>query len=531
VAASSAAWRLRALGALSGVVYFLAFPTYSLGPLAWVAFIPLFAALRRAPRRREALWIGAAAGMAISVGGYFWIADTAHRFWQVPWPLAILLLGIFGTFAELHVPVFAGLLWTLRRRFPSLPAAGAAALFAVCELYVPRIFPDKLAHPTLDLGTFAYAAALVGTHGLSFTIAWTAAALEAAWATRRDAAHRRHLVELGLAAVAVLALAAWGARQRAALTAAPAAKTLEILLVQSNVGDPEELAKTLGNVTQAIDSTVSTYIGLTAQALARGRADLVVWPETAVPAIPRPRVVARVQSLVAAYGVPIVFGAYDAERVAGKRLKMYNAAFHMTANGELTARYYKHKLLLFGEYVPLSDRFPALLDLLPTPGEFTPGPGPGVFRIAGVAFTPLICYELLFPSVVRGALDAGGEVVLNLTNDYWFGRHLEPEQHLALCRMCAMETGRPIVRATNTGITALVDARGEVVARTGIWTQETLRARLAVPAMRWTPYARWGETALAVLVAAALLAVGVMWRLVPRREPPWPPEPSSKEPH
>jgi apolipoprotein N-acyltransferase len=313
-------------------------------------------------------------------------------------------------------------------------------------------------------------------------------------------------------------LTVWGARQRAALSSAPAAHTLDIVLVQSNIGDPEELATRLGNVTQAIDSTLATYVGLSVGALAQGHADLVVWPETAMPSIPRPRVMARVQSLAGAYGVPVIFGAYDSERLEGNRWKLFNAALHMQPNGQVAGRYYKHKLLLFGEYVPLSDRFPFLLHLLPTPGEFSPGPGPGVFRVGGVAFTPLICYELLFPRVVRGALRAGGEVILNLTNDYWFGRHLEPEQHLALCRMCSLETGRPIVRATNTGISALVDASGKVVARAGVWTQEALRVRLEVPAMRWTPYARSGEAATAALVVVAALAAALVWKLVPARD-------------
>ena len=146
----------------------------------------------------------------------------------------------------------------------------------------------------------------------------------------------------------------------------------------------------------------------------------------------------------------LVFGGYDSERLPANRWRLYNAAFYMAPSGALVERYYKHKLLLFGEYVPLSDRFPALLDLLPTPGEFTPGPGPGIFTIGGVRMAPLICYELLFPRVVRASLRAGGQVLVNLTNDYWFGKHLEPLQHLELARMCAIETCRPIVCAVAT---------------------------------------------------------------------------------
>lgn len=282
--------------------------------------------------------------------------------------------------------------------------------------------------------------------------------------------------------------------------------------MQPNIGDPEEIANQRRSVTQAIDSTLSAYTGMTRAAIGSGPApDLVVWPETAVPSVPRPRTLEPLEKLVRDAGTELVFGAYDIERVTDELRRTYNAAFHMDRTGQLGGRYAKNKLLLFGEYVPLSDRFPQLLDLLPAPGEFTPGPGPVVFTVHGVALTPLICYELLFPDVVRRALRAGGTTIVNMTNDYWFGRGLEPEQHLALSRMCAFETGRPIIRATNTGISAVIDANGALRARTAVWTAGVIRDRVPVPPMRWTPFTRWGDAATAAVVAVGW-ALGALAR-------------------
>jgi apolipoprotein N-acyltransferase len=235
--------------------------------------------------------------------------------------------------------------------------------------------------------------------------------------------------------------------------------------------------------------------------------------------VPRPRVLADVQAVAETGRVPIVFGAYDTERTALNRWKLFNAAFLMLPNGELRDRYYKHRLLIFGEYVPLSDRFPRLLDILPTPGQFTPGPGPRIFRVGEVALTPLICYELLFPDVVRGACAAGGEVIVNLTNDYWFGRHLEPYQHLALSRMCALEVARPIVRATNTGVSAIIDHRGRLLQKSGVWTQDVVRGSVPVMGALTTPFARFGAWGTWALAATALVIASVAWALTRDRRP------------
>ena len=524
---SSSAWRVRLLAIAAGAFYFLSFPPYDLHPLGWVALVPLVIAIRRSESGRRAFLAGATTAMVTVLGGYFWIADTAHRFWQAPWPFAILLLLIYGTFAQIHFTVFAWLSWRSRRVFDRAPALCYATLFTACEIVVPRIFPDKLGHTQIDSGALAFASALVGTHGLTFAVAWVAASA----AVLLDGAgrERRRLVELGLALAAVAGLGLGGARQESTFAASPIARTLDVAIVQSNLGDPEALATDLGSVTQAIDSTIAMYLGLTYRSVAGRHVDFVVWPETALPSMPRPRVLAPLQVMVGSLGTPLLFGGYDSERLSGSRWRLYNAAFHMAPNGDLVDRYYKHKLLLFGEYVPFSERFPVLIDLLPTPGEFTPGPGPEVFDVGGVPLSPLICYELLFPRVVRASLRAGGQVLVNFTNDYWFGRHMEPLQHLQLTRMCAIETGRPIVRATNTGISALIDHRGQVIAQSGLWTQEVLFGRLPVPEPMWTPYARWGERVTAALAGVCWLVVGLMWAVLrPRRRAPATGEPPAE---
>ena len=509
------AWRPYLFAALAGALYILSFPPYGLAWLGWLALAPLVWALRHCESRRHAFLAGGAMALVACAGGFFWIAGTAHRFWNVPWVAAALLLGLFGTFGEIGFTLFAGAVHLLRRPLSRAPAAAWAALFVVVERGVPKIFPDALGNSAVDVPALPFAAALVGVHGLSFLMAWMGVSLGRCFGVER-LSRRKRGVEALLCVATTLALCVYGSRREAALRAADSTThKLDVALVQSNLGDPEALAETLGSVTLAIDSTVSTYMGLTRRAL-RGRpADLVVWPETAVPEIPRPHQMARLRVLVEEVGSPLLFGAYDMQEFAPKRHRIFNGAFYMTRAGEIRGRYHKRHLIILGEYVPYSERFPFLLELLPDPGEFTAGPGPEVFHEEGYAFTPLICYELLFPDYVRDCLHAGGEVLVNLTNDYWFGTSGEPEQHLALCRMRAFETGRPIARATNTGISALIDARGRVIARSGVWKQEVLRGTLPVPPMSWTPYARWGDWTTALAMALACAAVALAWKLLP----------------
>jgi apolipoprotein N-acyltransferase len=187
--------------------------------------------------------------------------------------------------------------------------------------------------------------------------------------------------------------------------------------------------------------------------------------------------------------------------------------------GILRERYYKHNLLPLGEHVPFSEEFPFLLDWIPDAGEFSPGPGAQALQLDGLRLTPLICYEILFPRYVREGLHLGGDVLLNLTNDYWFGRYAEPEQHLSLARMRAFETGRPILRATNTGYSALIAADGSIVTRSGLWQREILRGTLEIPEARSTPYLRAGEWMVVLLALVAWGLAAIQWRLVRRDRP------------
>jgi apolipoprotein N-acyltransferase len=371
----------------------------------------------------------------------------------------------------------------------------------------------------------ASASALVGQFGLGFAIAWVSvAAVEAVLHRRRSAPQRRaRILELVVAVVVVACLATYGGWRQSRHVAVK--RSLDVLLLQTNIGDPINLVNQ-SNQDAVLDSLTTLYVEWTRQGLDGTPADLIVWPETAFPASPRHGAIYAVQRLAIEAGSPVVFGGYDFQRDATNRWQIYNTLYWIDRQGTVRDRYHKHMLIPIGESIPFERQWPWLRSLVPNAGEFTPGPGPGVMDVDGLWMAPLICYELIFPHYVRRSLQLGGEVLLNVSNDYWFGRTVEPQQHLALARMRAYESGRPIIRCTNTGISALIDSRGQVTQHTGIWRQEILRGTLDVPEKEWTPYSRWGEWMLLAFLVLACVGTGVLFHVLSRSSPSHPTGPA-----
>ena len=191
----------------------------------------------------------------------------------------------------------------------------------------------------------------------------------------------------------------------------------------------------------------------------------------------------------------------------GEDGRLYNTAFLLGTDGQIHGRYDKRHLVPFGEYVPLQQVFFFLDKLVVGIGDFGRGRRATVFSLDGVRFSVMICYEAIFPGEVREFGRDGAEFLVNITNDAWFGRSGAPSQHLAMAAMRAVENGMYLVRAANTGISAVVAPTGEILAETGIFTEATLLGTIH-PRLRETPYTRYGDM-LAWVCLTFLVAYGV----------------------
>lgn len=453
------------LAALSGALYVAAFPGYGLWPLALVAFVPLVRAAKGVTIRR-ALLLGSVSGFVSHLGGYYWIAHMMKQFAGAPMPLAIFgfLVVAAGQGASFGVGVaIAG--W-LQKRLSWPFAATLAVGLAVMDFAYPLVFPSYVANVTFGATWLMQTADLWGVVGLSALLGAFNGALADLWISRREGRPlpRRTLAITG--AVSLLSVLYGAVRTHQVDAEAAAAEKLKVGLVQVNVGGFENLQGQL----------MDHYREATRALHERG-AGLVVWPEGALRPIVDVGVDIR-ERVLGGLSQPLLFGGTRVARDASGKRVPYNSAFLADASGRITASYDKTVLLVFGEYIPLGDTFPQVYEALPMASHWGRGTRTDPLVLGDWRLGTYICYEDILPRFVNGIMQPTGgrrpDVMVNVTNDSWYGDTVQPMEHLALAAFRTVEHRRALVRSTNTGISAIVDPAGRLVARTQQYKAETL---------------------------------------------------------
>ena len=425
----------------------------------------------------QAAWMGWFAGAGYFGAALFWIVspfmvDAARDGWMAPFALVLMAFGL-ALFWALACGV------ALRAGSPLLALVTALSAAELARGYVLTGFPWALiGHVWIDTPP-VQVAALIGPGGLTL-LTLTVAALAAG----------RHLVPAG----AVIA-AMWGFGLWQLAKSPPTAPDVTLRLVQPNAAQDAKWDP---------DHAQMFFDRLMTATAAPGEVDLVIWPETALPylIVYNPELPAMIGG--AARGASVVVGLQRVEGVRG-----WNSLQILDPKGDVLASYDKHHLVPFGEYIPLGDmayeRFGLQAFAAQTGNAYTAGPGPRVLDLGRLGrVLPLICYEAVFPQDLRTAIRP--DWLLQITNDAWFGTLTGPFQHAAQARLRAVEQGLPLVRVANTGVTQLVDARGRITAALPFGTDGFLDAALPGP-LPPTPYSRFGETPLLVLLGACLVAI------------------------
>ncbi|MFH0900137.1 MAG: apolipoprotein N-acyltransferase [Pseudomonadota bacterium] len=463
---------------LSGIACFLAGPDFDLWPLGWVMMVPALWAIERAASRRTALLCGLLVGVAANTGGFYWVVGLLERFAGLPWYAAIPLLLLLSAYQALVFVLFAWAVRSLRRQPnlpltptpPTMPMAVVAPLAMVTfELLLPFVFPWNLAITQAWLPHVIQIADLAGPLGVTALLMLANGAVYDLIVDRRLERRRRWLVA-GSAAAVVLAVLGYGHYRIGQVTAArTAAPTVTVGVVQPNVGyDMKGLShqKLAANQLRALQEQ--------SRRLENSGAELLVWPESSYPyglgrdlagdaELPE---FARIRK---GFTAPLVFGALTS---SDDDLFPFNSALMLEPDGRVSARFDKMFLVLFSEHIPGIDRFPSIAKLLP-PGSGNLSRGKRVvtlpFRAANGTewrLGPMICFEDTLPAFGRLVATEHPHLLVNLTNDAWFGDTSEPWQHLALSVFRAVELRTDLVRAVNTGVSAFIDGAGRVYART-----------------------------------------------------------------
>ena len=425
---------------------------------------------------KKSFWAGWITQFILNLIGFHWIAYTASEFGHFPFWGGILTLLAYAALAHLHYAVTGGLGQYLRKKFRLTDLSFLfmlATLFAICDILLPKIFPWHLGYPWLWAHwPGAQFADVVGFEGLNIITIYVNAMMAWGlwnWFEHKNPRRTNMAVATGVMMVVMIQALGW----RRAKPWRHADQQLDFLAVQGNIGNFDKAMAEQGpNFRTPI---IDRYLKLTEEGLTQApKTQIVLWPETAYPDLMDAHYSGnangqRVRRFVREHHISLMTGAYS--RDLGKQ-NIFNAFFTLDPDGVPQNPYRKTILLAFGETFPFSKYIPYMQKLLPDMGAFDEGSGPEPQKMK---FTPTnggptelnvgpqICYEGLYPWFSAELARKGAQIFVNVTNDSWFGSDFEPYQHLYMTVARAIEFRRPLIRATNTGITTVALASGDLL--------------------------------------------------------------------
>jgi apolipoprotein N-acyltransferase len=482
-------------GAFSGALLVLSLPKPDLYFLSWIALLPLLVALHGVAGRREAALVGYASGLAFFGGSCYWIVTTMNTYGGLPAPLSVAVFALFVGIFGLHHALFALAVHSCLARWGASGLWLVPAIWVAVEVLQTHLlfggFPWMLAGYALaPFGGLLQIAAWTGVYGLSFVLVAVNTVFARALLGRQPG--------WGLAGASIVALA-FAVPAPADSPPPETGDLLRVRIVQTRIpidfpwgGEPEQ---------ELLDE-------LTALSEAGGSGPgLVVWPETPAP-------FSLEEGSEFRERIAGLAGRLDAHVLVGyigfRESLPTNSAGLVSPGGAMVSRYDKIHLVPFGEYVPLGNLLFFAESMVRNVGDFAPGTEYTVSRLGGHAIAATICYEDVFPGLMRQFPLRGAEAIVNITNDGWFGSSSAPYQHLRMALVRAVGSRRYIVRAANTGVSAIIDPRGNIVARTELGARTVLEGTAAYRT-DLTPYVRFGDVFAwsMTLVAAVALGFGV----------------------
>jgi apolipoprotein N-acyltransferase len=495
------------LALASGVLLALSFPRYGGPAVAWIALSPLLVALASAGVRGmagRAFVLGLITGAAYFAGTVYWTGNVMAQYGGISMPLSAAIAGALVAFLALFPAGFAAIMAICVRRLGRPALLIAPAVWVATELGRTVLFGGfpwaLVGYTQTSVLPVAQLASLTGVYGVSALVVFVSSALSFA----AIAKSRSGWMALGVAGAVVIGTCGWGTARLSASRLTSRGQAVTVGLIQGNINQDQKWAPGL-----AAD-ILNKYLRLTRQAADRG-AQLILWPEAATPFYfeedPRGHLI---RQLARDHHVWLLIGSDQFER--GRPPRSYNAAFMVRPDGSTAGVYRKVHLVPFGEYVPARRLLFFVAPLVEAVGDFAPGDAPVALPYGNTHLSAAICYEVVYPALIRQSVLQGSALLTTITNDAWFGRSSAPWQHFEMAAMRAIEQGRYLVRAANTGVSGVVDPYGRVLMQSDLFVDDVLIGHARLLDER-TVYARIGDVVAYASVAATVLALASALRV------------------
>jgi len=520
------------LAGASGLFLPLSFPKSDLGLLAWIALVPLHWALD-GKTKTQAFWIGWLSGTIAFTGMMSWVVTAMNTYGKVPLAISYGLMLLLTVYLGLYVGLYsAGAVW-FRSLIPRYGLFAFPCLWVTLELIRTYVLSGL---PWCLLGYSQYRqieiiqiADHMGVYGVSFLIVLVNVALAEfiAWLMPLFRGFRPARLPWALITMAALVVTLSWQYGLATLSETPFSdiprSSISVGVVQPNVDQAVKWDTAYREETLARFDRLTEQLGRTT--------DLVIWPEAATPFVFEREPVYQLQLIALANRAqaPILFGSPALRFYPDRKPYLLNSAYLLSPNGQVLGRYDKQHLVPFGEYIPFKSSLLFFLDkLVEGIGDFEAGTGPTVLTLtpkprsaatsaAGAAARPVqfgvaICYEVIFPNLVREFAANGAEFLVTVTNDAWFGASSAASQHFSMVVFRAVENHLSFARSANTGISGFIDPFGRIAEATPIFTEQAAKATIQV----WRPhtfYSRYGDVfAYGCAIICALLVLFGLFR-------------------
>lgn len=496
------------LAGFTGLLFWIGFPGGGgLWPLVFVALVPLLFAISSSSLK-NCLLSGLTCGLTHYLLLLYWIVIVLGRYGGMPWFVSLqglVLLALYMSFYLIAFAVGARLLLS------ALPVW--LSLWLVPTLWVGLDWARGLfltGLPWMDVGYSLYevpqliqVADLAGHHGVSFCIVLINCIM---YFLLSGPVRFRRLCALVPGALFITAVMMYSFGRYDTLKEALASKsgsTVTIGVVQGNIKQEQKWSEEIQ------EKTVLTYTSMTESLLAGERPDFTVWPETALPFYPpSSSFMPPLFTFTANHSTAILTGApwYEIIDRKARKIQFFNSAVLLGADGRYHGKYYKNHLVPFGEYVPFKKFLPFLAPLVEAVGDFSPGRIETPLVHGEIRAGVLICFESVFPDLSRKWVNAGANLLVNLTNDAWYGKSSAPIQSLAMTVLRAVETRRSVVRSANTGISAFISPLGEISKQSDIFVPWAEKDQVHLFEER-TVWAQYGYRFASLCLCIALLAL------------------------